>query len=120
MSTEFPTVRARFALRFRCANCRMVMCRELTSPNLADAPADVEELLESNLLNKQYYPCDECDNPVSTLIGVKLLEPGEVFDPEGDAGPQKAAAAPLGRQRSAGLPTTRRRGLGEGIGRPPY
>lgn len=96
------------------------MCRELTSPNLADAPADVEELLDSNLLNKQYYPCEECDNPVSTLIGVKLLEPGEAFDPEAEGATSKPAAAPLGRPRTAGLPTTRRRGLGEGIGRPPY
>lgn len=87
MSVEHPTVRARFALRFRCANCRQVMCRELVSPALADAPADVEELLESNLLNSQFYPCEICDNPVSTLIGVRPLEEGETFGTPTDTPP---------------------------------
>lgn len=97
MSVEHPTVRARFALRFRCANCRQVMCRELISPNLADAPADVEELLESNLLNSQFYPCEICDNPVSTLIGVRPLEDGETFAPPTEpSSPQSAAQRPRG------------------------
>lgn len=119
MGIEFPTVRARFGLRLRCANCRLVMCRELASPDLADAPADVEELLESNLLSGQFYPCEECDNPIATLIGVKQLEAGEVFEtaaPEGD-GPERVA-----RPRVPGsvLPAARRRGLGERVGRPSY
>ncbi|MDV2986160.1 UNVERIFIED_CONTAM: hypothetical protein Q9R58_17735 [Methylobacteriaceae bacterium AG10] len=57
------------------------------SPALADAPADVEELLESNLLNSQFYPCEICDNPVSTLIGVRPLEEGETFGTPTDTPP---------------------------------
>ena len=113
MSVEHPTVRARFALRFRCANCRLVMCRELISPDLADAPADVEELLGSNLLNSQFYPCDTCDNPVSTLIGVRPLDEGESFVAE------PAASETVSRQPSAFTPPAdrQRRRAGGAFGR---
>lgn len=74
------------------------MCRELVSPDLADAPADVEELLGSNLLNSQFYPCELCDNPVSTLIGVRPLEEDETFAP-----PTDAASAPSAGLRPKGL-----------------
>lgn len=117
MGVEVSMVRARFALRFRCANCRSVMCRELISPELEDAPADIEELLGSNLLAGQIYACETCENPVSTLISVKQLQEGE------DAG-ESAAVEVLGQgrrkpmlaqtalQRSALFSPARRRGLG--------
>lgn len=76
------------------------MCRELVSPNLADAPADVEELLESNLLNSQFYPCELCDNPVSTLIGVRPLEEGETFGTAAEASPAPATGL---RPRGLGM-----------------
>lgn len=117
MIDEVSTVRARFALRFRCANCRHVMCRELVSPELADAPSDVDELLGSNLLNGQFYPCDECDNPVSVLIGVKPLRPDEKFEfnaAEGEtAGRRKSPpAARTAFARAAMLSPAGRRSLG--------
>lgn len=117
MADEISMVRARFALRFRCANCRHVMCRELESPALADAPSDVEELLGSNLLEKQFYPCDECDNPVSTLIGVKQLQPGEALEvakTQGETAGRKrtAPAERTAFQRAAMLSPARRRTLG--------
>lgn len=91
------------------------MCRELVSPALADAPADVEELLESNLLNSQFYPCDICDNPVSTLIGVRPLEEGEAFVAPTDAAP----APPTGlRPRGLGVKgELQRRRAGGAFGR---
>lgn len=117
MTGEVSTVRARFALRFRCANCRHVMCRELVSPALADAPSDVDELLGSNLLNGQFYPCDECDNPVSVLIGVKPLQPDEkieVNSAEGEtAGRRRTPPAVRSAfARAAMLSPARRRSLG--------
>lgn len=117
MTGEISTVRARFALRFRCANCRHVMCRELISPEMADAPSDVDELLGSNLLNGQFYPCDECDNPVSVLIGIKPLQPGEKFEINSEAGETegKRRSTPAARSafaRAAMLSPARRRSLG--------
>lgn len=117
MIGEVSTVRARFALRFRCANCRHVMCRELISPELADAPSDVDELLGSNLLNGQFYPCDECDNPVSVLIGIKPLQADEKLEinTEGGETAGRRKSSPAARSafaRAAMLSPARRRGLG--------
>ena len=113
MSEEMSTVRARFALRFRCGNCRLVMCRELTSPNIEDAPADIEELLGSAFLALQVYPCESCDNPVSSLIGIRQLDPGETIDmPELTA--QNARVSPgamSALQRAKALSAARRRGF---------
>lgn len=93
MTDETGTVRARFGLRFRCTNCMHVMCRELISPNIEDAPYDVDELLESSLLSRCVYSCEECDNPITTLIAVKPLYDGETFDSspkiEGTAAPSR-------------------------------
>ena len=116
MSVETSTVRARFALRFRCANCRKLMTREVISPNHSDAPADVEELLESNLLNRQLYPCEECENPISVLIGVRQLMPDEALDVDTSGNASKITERALGTMS----PATRRRGLGQGIGRSPH
>lgn len=117
MIGEVSTVRARFALRFRCANCRHVMCRELISPELADAPSDVEELLGSNLLNGQLYSCDECDNPVSILISIKPLQPDEKLEVDTELGEtagrrKSTVAARAAFARGALLSPARRRGLG--------
>lgn len=91
------------------------MCRELVSPDLADAPADVEELLGSNLLNNQFYPCEVCDNPVSTLIGVRPLEEGETFVTPVD---EPSAQADAERARGLGVKgQLQRRRAGGAFGR---
>ncbi len=117
MGVEVSMVRARFALKFRCANCRAVMCRELISPALEDAPADIEDLLDSNLLSGQVYSCETCENPVSTLISVRQLQADESAD-EGASVEvlglkgRRASPARTALQRSALLSPARRRGLG--------
>ncbi len=69
------------------------MCRELISPDLQTPPSDVEELLdESNFLNRQLYPCEACDNPVSTLIGLGHWDDGETFATQPDEASNSGAA----------------------------
>jgi len=92
------------------------MARELISPDHSDAPADVEELLESNLLNRQLYPCEACENPISVLIGVRQLMADEPLE-EGampDAGLTETA-----KLIGGSLSSPRRRGLGQGVRRSP-
>lgn len=114
MSDETSTIRARFALRFRCGNCRLVMCRELVSPAIADAPGDVEELLGSAFLALQIYPCEACDNPVSSLIGIRQIGPDETLDTSGEGTARCERVSPgamTSLQRATALATARRRGL---------
>lgn len=74
MFVEVPTIRARFTMRLRCHNCHHMTKRVIESPDLEDAPANVEELLESAWLQRQNFGCSECENTIATLIAVKQEE----------------------------------------------
>lgn len=71
MFDEGSTVRARFIVRLRCHNCLKTTTRAIESPDLEDAPCNVEELLESAWLQRQSFACGECENPIATLVSVK-------------------------------------------------
>lgn len=71
MSADRPTVRAVFTMRLRCHHCLQITCRELMSPDVEDAPSDVEELLESAWLRRQSFACGQCDNPIATLVSIR-------------------------------------------------
>ncbi len=73
MFDEVATVRARFLMRLRCHNCHHTTKREIETPDLDDAPCDVPELLESAWLRRQSFECDQCENPIATLVSVQQL-----------------------------------------------
>ena len=116
MDEGFSMIRARFELKFRCSNCRHIMCRELVSPNLEDAPHDIEELVGSALLASQVYSCESCENPVSTLISVRPLASDEALEaskePERVVTRRAMPANATALQRAIALSATRRRSLG--------
>lgn len=74
MFVEVATIRARFTMRLRCHNCHHMTLRAIESPDLEDAPATVDELLESAWLQRQSFACAECENPIATLVAVKQEE----------------------------------------------
>lgn len=75
MFLEVPTIRARFTMRLRCHNCHHMTARTIESPDIEDAPATVEELLESAWLSRQNFGCAQCDTTIATLISVQQQDP---------------------------------------------
>lgn len=75
MLAEVTTVRAAFTLRLRCHHCLKITCRPLLSPDLEDAPSDINELLESAWLQRQTFACAQCENPIATLVSVRQDDP---------------------------------------------
>lgn len=70
-------IRASFKLHYRCHNCQQNVFKRLDSPDVDDAPYDVEDLLESALLQNQRYHCTVCEGAIGTLIGVTRWESEE-------------------------------------------
>ena len=124
-------VRARFALKHRCNNCRRLMWHELISPDIEDAPADIEELRGSALLERQRYSCLECDHPITTLVSIKMIAVGEpmpsvqTIEPEipsaeqPQRAPGKSASGNLKFGKASALLRGRQGGLGHGVGGSP-
>lgn len=75
MLAEASTVRAAFTLRLRCHHCLKITCRALLSPDLEDAPSDIDELLGSAWLQRQTFACGQCENPIATLVSIRQDEP---------------------------------------------
>jgi hypothetical protein len=67
-----------FKVYVRCHNCQKDYGNLLVPPDADDAPCDIDELLESNFLREQHFQCRECESPIGTVTGVKLLEDNEV------------------------------------------
>lgn len=65
---------ARFRLSLRCHNCRLRAISVVSVPGAEDAPCDIDELLESEFLQRQPFKCAKCDNPSAQLLGVSTLE----------------------------------------------
>lgn len=63
-----------FKVYVRCHNCQKDYGSRLDVPAAEDAPCDIDELLESNFLRDQHFHCRECESPIGTITGVKLLE----------------------------------------------
>lgn len=70
---------ATFKLHYRCYNCTRKVFKRLDSPDVEGAPRDVDELMESSLLQRQRYRCDECESAIGVLIAVTLWEDEEVL-----------------------------------------
>jgi DNA-directed RNA polymerase subunit RPC12/RpoP len=62
---------ARFKLHYRCLNCERNIFRSLDVPDEAEAPRDVDELLESAFFQNQRYFCATCESSIGTLIAVQ-------------------------------------------------
>lgn len=77
MFEEVPTIRARFTARLRCHNCHHITRRTIESPDIEDAPSNVDELLESAWLQRQNFSCEACGEPIATLISVKQEDLGD-------------------------------------------
>ncbi len=65
-----------FKVYVRCLNCQKDYGTTLQPPEADDAPADIDELLESNYLTNQRFKCSDCESPIATVTGVKELRDG--------------------------------------------
>ena len=67
-----------FKVYVRCPNCQKDYGCKLEPPEADDAPADIDELLESNFLQSQRFECRGCGSVIGAITGVKLLRGGSV------------------------------------------
>lgn len=72
-SVEGHSIIARFKLNMRCHNCRQVVGAVLNVPDVEDAPREIDDLLQSQLLNGLQFKCSKCENPTAVVVGVKQL-----------------------------------------------
>lgn len=66
-----------FKLFMRCAGCNRETMRVLRVPPADDAPSDIDELLESALLQRQRFACPRCQGNVASLTGVSKVSEQE-------------------------------------------
>lgn len=57
-----------FALHLRCSNCRRETVQELYSGE--GGPSDVDELIESGLLNEVRYLCVQCESVIGHIVAI--------------------------------------------------
>jgi hypothetical protein len=69
-----------FKVYVRCANCQKDYGCRLEPPEADDAPADADALLDSNFLREQRFHCRDCECPIGTVTGVKVLSDGELVE----------------------------------------
>ena len=62
---------ARFKLMLRCHNCERNIACVLDVPDADEAPRDIDELMESSLLQSQRFQCQECESSIGTIIAIK-------------------------------------------------
>lgn len=67
-----------FKVYVRCLNCQKDYGTTLYPPHAEDAPADIDELLDSNFLSSQRFTCADCESTIATVTGVKELRDGGV------------------------------------------
>jgi len=60
----------RFRLLMRCYNCMGESAKVIDFGDDEDAPADIEELMESVAVNQIRFQCTECESAIGTIIGV--------------------------------------------------
>ena len=65
---------ARFKLHLRCDNCAREVAKVIEVPDVEDAPRDVEELLESEFLRRQFVHC-RCGGVMMGLVAVMHEDP---------------------------------------------
>jgi hypothetical protein len=57
-----------FTLHLRCDGCLKESVRVVDAPLADDAPADVDELLESEFLAGMSYSCSRCECRIGRLV----------------------------------------------------
>lgn len=67
----------RFQLHIRCANCLRDSSPVLKVPDADDAPGDVEELLESAVLQQFRFECVDCGSAIASLVGANVIRQRE-------------------------------------------
>jgi hypothetical protein len=68
---ESSFFKASFHLHLRCHNCRKITGHMLAVPDVDDAPNDVEELMESQLLKQIPFRCAKCENTIASVVAIK-------------------------------------------------
>ena len=62
-----------FLVHSRCSNCDQMSTRRVPIPaDAEDAPADVDEFLESAALTNLPFSCRRCDSSIATLVAVTI------------------------------------------------
>jgi hypothetical protein len=57
-----------FALHIRCSNCLRESVKEIFGG--AGGPADVEDLIESGLIEKVQFSCIHCESAIGQLVAI--------------------------------------------------
>lgn len=57
-----------FTLHIRCSNCGKESAKEMFSGE--GGPSDVEELLESGLIERVRYECIHCESVIGQLVAI--------------------------------------------------
>ncbi|GGC68354.1 hypothetical protein [Chelatococcus reniformis] len=73
-----------FKLFVCCENCLKESVRRIDVPDHPDAPADIDELMESSLLQRQRFVCQQCESAIGTITGA-----GVVYDDEEEEADQE-------------------------------
>ena len=60
----------RYRLLMRCHNCMRESAKVIDFGDDEDAPADVDELMESVAISQIRYHCADCDSAIGTIVGV--------------------------------------------------
>lgn len=66
-----------FELQIRCENCMRESSRRVSVPGVDDAPADVDELIDSAFLANLKFCCLQCKGMIGRLVGASFCR-GEV------------------------------------------
>lgn len=65
---EFRT----FTLKIRCENCMREEIMGVGVPDIAGAPTNVEELLESAVLDNTRFHCRKCQGVIGQIVDIGL------------------------------------------------
>lgn len=71
-------IRGSYKLHYRCHNCQRNMFKRLDVPDVDDAPGDVDELLDSALLQNLRFNCSVCESAIGRLIAVTVWRDEEI------------------------------------------
>jgi hypothetical protein len=70
MAIFSPKSVTRFQLHLYCENCLKPHFHTLVVPQLDDAPRDVDELMESAVLQNLSIICRVCDYPIGQIVAI--------------------------------------------------
>lgn len=62
-----------YELSIRCENCYRETAKSVEVPRVDDAPADVDEFLESAVLGNLHFKCAYCESRIGMLTHVRCI-----------------------------------------------